>query len=444
MRKLTGLYIAIAICVCMSFIGCSSNGDRNDDITNISTYPNYGNRIEPNPLQPVQPDRPFLDISGFDRNYSDIKKVQDGWICVGYIIIDNNSFGIIAKYDNVGNKLWEDYFGGSSYGDSFDKVQELPNNEGYIVTGQFESVDGDLGNFTWDYGRIRSAWIKYDINGNREWLRDAAFYSPLLVENDGFVAVFGSKTNSGDEVPWNDLSIVKFDSNGNVIKTNSINDDLSVAEWNMAAAYTTVMTFNSIIETPAGYIMVGQVFYSYNCSGSGPCAALAGVYGPTVQAFVDKNYNFIKQEYSTVSKVNKYIPLDDGFIMVGSPVFGWQNTIVKFDYDMNELWSLELEYPDNRDPNSPFSANLDFTDMIKIDSKLYIVGFAGIHDCNPFMVIIDTDGNLEYESGILPAKMDYHIYSNVYPYEEGYLIRAIYHNYDGNIWDDEWLYYEIE
>jgi len=449
MRKLLTFCISIAVCVCIFFTGCNSNGvmnnditTKNDDITNIPRFPNNENRIEPNPLQPVQPDRPFVDISGFDRNYSDIKKVQDGWICVGYVVIDNNNFGIIAKYDNEGNRLWEDYFGGSSGWDAFDIVQELPDNEGYIVTGQFQSVDGDLGNFNWDYGRIRSAWIKYNINGNREWLRDALFYSPLLIEENGIIAAFGSKTDSENDVPWNDLNIVKFDFDGNVTKNNSINDDLILAERDMAG-FTTMMTFNSIVKTPDGYILIGHVYHSFNC-GSEPCAALAGKYGPNVQAFIDKDFNFIKQEYSHVGNVDKYIPLDDGFIMIGSFELSWKNNVAKFDYDMNELWSLELEYPHNEYPDNPHNANLVFTDMIRIDSKLYIAGYANSNQCNPFRIITDMDGNLIYESGILPGKMTVHIYSDIYPYEEGYLIRARFHNYDGNDWKDEWLYYDIE
>ena len=40
---------------------------------------------------------------------------------------------------------------------------------------------------------------------------------------------------------------------------------------------------------------------------------------------------------------------------------------------------------------------LIFADMIRIDSKLYIVGHAHF-ERNPFMVITDLDGNLIYES----------------------------------------------
>ena len=355
------------------------------------------------------------------------------------MVIHNDTFGIIAKYDDGGNRHWEDYFGGSSF-DGFDKVQELPGNEGYIVTGSFQSVDGDLGNFNWDYGRIRSAWIKYDINGNREWLRDAAFYSPLSVEENGIVATFGSKSNHENAEPWHELNIVKFDFNGNVTKKNNINDDLAFAEEGKPTFLTSI-GFNVLVKTPDGYILIGKESYTYGYQSTGPGPGLHGRGGPNLQVFIDKDFSFIKQEYSNVSGVHKYIHLDDGFI----GIFNSRLTVAKFDYDMNELWSLNLEYPDNQNPDSRSNARPTFTDMIRIDSKLYIVGYA-YHQRNPLMVITDLEGSLIYESGILPAKGWMHFYSDIYPYEEGYLIRSRYYHYrnGGGIgldYTEEWLYY---
>lgn len=106
-------------------------------------------------------------------------------------------------------------FGGSDW-DEFYNIFVV--SDGYIAIGQSYSKDGDLsglipGNFI----------VKYDLNGNIVWKKEFkdsysddyfVYFDDIILVNDGYIAV-GYVT-----VDWdvkNELLIIKYDSNGNVI-----------------------------------------------------------------------------------------------------------------------------------------------------------------------------------------------------------------------------------
>tara|TARA_B100000508_G_scaffold137355_2_gene131763 strand:- start:59565 stop:63446 length:3882 start_codon:yes stop_codon:yes gene_type:complete len=127
----------------------------------------------------------------------------------------------LLKLDPMGNILWEKSFGGS-WDDRAFSIQQTSDN-GYIVAGQSESIDGDIsgnnGNFDF--------WVvKLDVSGNISWentLGGSASDSGRSIQqtSDGGYIVGGTaNSNNGDvsvNYGGNDYWLVKLDGSGNIL-----------------------------------------------------------------------------------------------------------------------------------------------------------------------------------------------------------------------------------
>ena len=177
--------------------------------------------------------------------------VSDGIVAVGWVWADsfdngdwkgttrseytNDTYAFIVKYDNEGNILWKNKFGGG--GDHFHSITAVA--DGVIAVG--EAYPSSFGKGDWEgvagKGTVCSAStdaiiVKYDNNGNIVWKKNfggAAMdeFASVTTVSDGIIAVGSSRVDSFGSGDWLgfpshkhcfwDATIVKFDFNGNVI-----------------------------------------------------------------------------------------------------------------------------------------------------------------------------------------------------------------------------------
>ncbi len=128
---------------------------------------------------------------------------------------------LLSKFDSSGNEIWTKSLGGDSddYGNA---LIELSNNE-LIVTGSTQSYGGS------DYDILLS---KFDSSGNEIWTKslggDSDDYGKSVIEtNNGDLVVSGYTKSYGgaDE----DILLIKFDSNGEIMGFSDINDETATS-----------------------------------------------------------------------------------------------------------------------------------------------------------------------------------------------------------------------
>jgi len=185
---------------------------------------------------------------GGNRNdyFTDVTAVSDGIVAVGYS--DFNSFGngdwetvigkgnldaIIVKYDNLGNVLWKNNFGGSG-ADCFESVATV--FDGVVAVGYSDFTSFENGDWVgFERKGIQDAIIvKFDNEGNVLWKHNfggkssgySSFHSVDLLL-DGIIAVgYSNGFGAGDLEDVlgkgsDDAIVVKYDIEGNIVwKTN--------------------------------------------------------------------------------------------------------------------------------------------------------------------------------------------------------------------------------
>jgi type IX secretion system substrate protein len=157
----------------------------------------------------------------------------------------------IVKTDALGNKQWDNRFGGTALDYLFDLKQTYDG--GYILGGYTSSgMNGDISQPT---RGMSDYWIvKTDANGNKIWDKryggndDEALYKIEITNDKGFLLSGSSFSNISGEKSENNLSneqmwIVKTDSSGNKIWDKTImtisffSDDAGYAFQNSEGCY---------------------------------------------------------------------------------------------------------------------------------------------------------------------------------------------------------------
>lgn len=207
--------------------------------TNIIWEQNYGgsDRDEPNSMVPTA-DGGYLLVGYTKSNDGDVGGNQgtiDFWI---------------VKIDALGEKQWEQNFGGSDV-EIAQSVQNTPDG-GYLISGSSSSNDGDI--FI-RHGSVDVWVVKTDALGNKEWEKtfggfDSDYAYSMIPTTDGHYILAGSSASDNDDLTGNygadDVWVMKFDLTGEII-------------WQKNYGGSQIDVGNSIWETAdGGYIVAGS------------------------------------------------------------------------------------------------------------------------------------------------------------------------------------------
>ena len=202
-----------------------------------------------------------LGGSDNEKAYS-VKETADG----GYIVfgftgsmdgdITNNHGGFdywVTKINSIGNLEWQKTYGGTQ--SDIGAVIAL-DVDGYILTGQSESYDGDA---TFNNGGYDYWTLKIDFDGSILWQKsyggsaDDIAYSVGKTTGNGYVISGYSESNNGDVTGnhgMNDVWVVKLHSDGSfnweLSLGGSTTDGSAFIEQTADGGYIATCTANSI------------------------------------------------------------------------------------------------------------------------------------------------------------------------------------------------------
>jgi hypothetical protein len=197
-----------------------------------------------------------------DDELTNIKELNDGSLLFAGTTesyIGNGNHGStdfwLVKTDANGVVQWQKLFGGS--GRDIFKSLEVTSDQGFILTGETFSHNGDVSNtlnFTSSYSDI---WVlKLDAIGNIEWQRCyggtmSESGNDIIQTSDGGFAITGNTTSFNGNVSYNygsqDFWLLKINSTGFLVWQKSLggtNDDVS----------------NSLVATAdGGFVLAGYI-----------------------------------------------------------------------------------------------------------------------------------------------------------------------------------------
>jgi len=128
----------------------------------------------------------------------------------------NNLDYFVAKYDQMGALLWQQYYNGNANGDDVPSAIDIDASGNVYVTGT--TYGG------WTLTDI--ATIKFDNNGNQQWVKKYNFNNKvevatdIKVDNVGNIIVLGASANNWSN---SDFIVRKYNANGNVLATKRHN-----------------------------------------------------------------------------------------------------------------------------------------------------------------------------------------------------------------------------
>ena len=290
--------------------------------------------------------------SGNDVFYS-VETVSDGFVAVGYS--ERNSFGfgdwvnyegrgfddaIIVKYDQSGNVLWKNNFGGA-HEDEFKAVTVV--NDGIVAVGY--SAEGSFGSGDWllysPKGGRDAIIVKYNLNGEVLWKTNFGgshgdYFNSVTAVSDGVIAVGYSDAVSFGNGDWTnfdgkggrDAIMVKYNYVGNIV-------------WKKYFGGSGDDVFNSVKAVPDGFIATG--YSDFTSFGNGDWDDYSGK-GETDAILVkfDHNGNVIEKINfggSGDDEFTAFAAIPDGVMAVGASAYQsfnnghWQGVTGKGEYD---------------------------------------------------------------------------------------------------------------
>lgn len=182
-----------------------------------------------------------LGGTNYDFGQSIEETIDDGYIIAGYSeSVNGDVFGSygggdcwVVKCDNLGNLIWQKTLGssGNDYGFCIQQI----NDGGYILTGYSELNDGDV---TGNHGNYDCWVVKLDESGNS--LMQKSFggtgvdigYSIRQITNGSFIIVGYSESNDGDitgDHGGGDCWVVRLSESSLGMEDNSLAQTISIS-----------------------------------------------------------------------------------------------------------------------------------------------------------------------------------------------------------------------
>lgn len=393
MKKFKVCFIIFALLLCIFALN-SCNSDLSPDFK--ESYPELGNDFV---------NRNIV----INRHYNDILTVSDGWIAVGRLYgapLD----AVIAKYDNNGEVVWENAFGGSDL-DEFYSVAEI--SDGYIVIAGCHSVDGDLlGLDETNRGSSHTITVKYDRDGNKVWAKELPA-NTIVANEGGFLAAYH----------YNGIYIIQFDVEGNIIWSKSIGNSLTLYNG------TNNLNVVKILKGQEGYFLFGK---TRNVGSFGDFSE-----GPGFIAAMNADGNVIWQKKVSMYEIEDVTISTDGIIIVGvsyneEPPYRLP-CVKKFDFEMNIIW--ETSYEKNY--------YLNFTKAAEIGGNIFVAGFTQDKNDRSFVFGINASGEIFWEN-VCKENKDSVIYYNVFSVDEKIVVYRHAYNYGASsIVENTFLFYDL-
>jgi len=300
--------------------------------------------IEPPPIVVSPPDtlwtRTYGDV-GQDRFRGFIINSDGEYVLCGY----TDSFGkggidvYLVKTDTNGNKIWENYYGGTNH-DWGNRVQQTPEG-GYIIVGMTESYGA---------GKKDVYLIKTDPQGDTTWTKtyggpdDDVGTTILQSYEGGYIILAATKSFGSGKY---DLWIIKTDTNGDTIKTKTYGGAGNEGFLTMQSGLYCSM---GAIQTTDGNYM----FSTFTNSFCGPDLIDLDVWLLKTDTNLDtiwtKTYGGSEEETSSYCTVQQVA--DGGYVFTGSrktEYWGWPYQpdvyLQKVDAKGDSIWYCQYGGP---------------------------------------------------------------------------------------------------
>ena len=316
----------------------------------------------------------------------------------------------LIEIDSLGNKTWENCYGGSG-GDGAYKI--IKENDNYFILAGTTSTDGDVQS-------VNNGGIDYwvlKLNKNKEIIWEKCYGTPynegpsdMLVAPDGGIIVMGRIFNSGGDVSVyygsNDVWMFKTDSVGNIEWEKTLGN-----QWNDNGVSIMLNSENNVVLIGAASYYGGMVECDVN-----------DYVGNVWIVELDLNGNIISQHcYGGSSYDLGFVirELDDGYIFAsgsnsddgdvtghhgpgGNPPDAWADIwVVKIDFQGEIIWQKSLGGYDSELPY--YINNTEDGGFIVIgktnsnDGDVSGNHSSGEYDTDIWVVKLDSLGEIEWQ-----------------------------------------------
>lgn len=338
--------------------------------------------------------------------YQNIEEVSEGYVTVGSSNFSDSKFhkksdkeaGLIAVY-NKDNELVNEIKFDNYYKTVFNDVFEV--SDGYIVVGTAIKNKKD---------KPKGIIVKFDKDYNIKWEHlfkelDNTIFRSLIIDGN-YIYVIGSSIYDNDVIGNEDKGgaiILKYDLDGNLIKTNHFGGNKNGAFYDIIKANNTIYAVGSdttdtamlvALNDDLGEIMVKEYSPANHIGFSSIVFVNDNLY-ITCSKTIEKNkkimqkatvlqYNldgellkektYPEEDYSIWNKIIDYngslYVVGDGAIKEGKKGsmfvdYIYKGIMAKYTYDLNEEWSRQYDYNNND----------YYKDVIPYNNELYVTGY---------------------------------------------------------------------
>lgn len=266
---------------------------------------------------------------------------QDSFITAGYTYSEGNGYAdaLLLKTDSEGNTLWSKSFGGTGF-DYANGLCQSQEGDGYLFTGYTTSQGA---------GGRDIYLVKTDKNGQLIWSKTfggekSDIGEKIITTSDNNYLICGTTESysKGEE----DIYLLKIDLNGDTLWTKTFGCEKSdMAQQVIETSDGNYLIIGSTglldVPDPDPYLGKNREIYLLKTDSNGNFIA-------------DMTYNVIGSDQGDYDMGYAVCEVKNGYILTGcsSQEIGGASekmdiSIVKTDFDLNEVWKRRLEISDN-------------------------------------------------------------------------------------------------